>query len=66
MSLLMEKSQIGIGLLPSLATAFSQCSDNVAGYLFQHSYYGKLLIFPGNLSWDRQLQIFWLGLRESG
>ncbi len=25
MSLLMEKSQIGIGLLPSLATAFSQC-----------------------------------------
>ncbi|CAK8999502.1 Protein O-mannosyl-transferase TMTC4 (Transmembrane and TPR repeat-containing protein 4) [Durusdinium trenchii] len=21
-------------------------------YLFQHSYYGKLLIFPGDLSWD--------------
>lgn len=29
----------------------------MAGYLFQHSYYGKLLIFPGYLSWDRQF--FW-------
>ena len=26
--------------------------QNMSGYLFQHSYYAKLLIFPGYLSWD--------------
>ncbi|CAK8995287.1 Hypothetical protein SCF082_LOCUS4289 [Durusdinium trenchii] len=26
-------------------------------YLFQHSYYGKLLIFPGDLSWDGNLAV---------
>ena len=32
-------------------------SDVSAGYLFQHSYYGKLLIFPGDLSWDGNLAV---------
>ena len=26
--------------------------QNMSGYLFQYSYYAKLLIFPGYLSWD--------------